>query len=60
MRKGAIIGRIGFLIAMGVLVANTAATIASTIAASANYPGGVALMRFNDLTASTANGAQLS
>ncbi|VDC07634.1 unnamed protein product [Peniophora sp. CBMAI 1063] len=55
MRKGAIIGRIGFLIVMGVLVANTAATIASTIAASANYPGGVALMRFNNLTASATN-----
>ncbi|KZV62383.1 glycosyltransferase family 22 protein [Peniophora sp. CONT] len=55
MRKGALIGRIGFLIVTGILVANTAATIISTIAASANYPGGVALMHFNNQTASTTN-----
>ena len=60
MRKGALIGRLGFLTVMSFLVVNTAITIGSTVAASANYPGGLALMHFNNLTASTANGPCLS
>ncbi|KAG1814077.1 glycosyltransferase family 22 protein [Suillus variegatus] len=47
-RKGGLFGRMMFLAAMGILALNCAITIVSTRASMANYPGGSALLTFND------------
>ncbi|KAG1863451.1 glycosyltransferase family 22 protein [Suillus tomentosus] len=47
-RKGGLFGRMMFLAATGILALNCAITIVSTRASMANYPGGSALVTFND------------
>ncbi|PSR76658.1 hypothetical protein PHLCEN_2v8255 [Hermanssonia centrifuga] len=55
MRKSNIIGRLCFLFVAGLLVANCVATYFFTVTSMANYPGGEALSRFNELYASRQN-----
>ncbi|KAI0067225.1 alpha-1,6-mannosyltransferase subunit [Artomyces pyxidatus] len=49
IRKGSAFGRLAFLFVMGALGLNVAATMAYTRASMLNYPGGSALVSFNEL-----------
>ncbi|TFK49730.1 alpha-1,6-mannosyltransferase subunit [Heliocybe sulcata] len=55
MRKGSLFCRLCFLAVMGMIAANCAVTFIHTHASMENYPGGVALSRFNDRYSSTDN-----
>ncbi|PPQ98171.1 hypothetical protein CVT26_003217 [Gymnopilus dilepis] len=48
-RKNALLGRLAFLVACGLVVLNVAFTSLSTIASMKNYPGGEALLTFHQL-----------
>ncbi|KAA1476212.1 alpha-1,6-mannosyltransferase subunit [Dentipellis sp. KUC8613] len=54
-RKGSFFGRILFLAASGLILANCLATAILTRTSMANYPGGTALAQFNALLAPRAN-----
>jgi alpha-1,6-mannosyltransferase len=55
-RKGSLFGWITFLIVVGTLALNAAATVLLTCASMANYPGGHALARLNERYAESSHG----
>ncbi|CAL1695049.1 unnamed protein product [Somion occarium] len=54
-RKGSLFGRLCFLAVAGLLVCNFLVTYMLTVTSIANYPGGEALTRFNELYAEREN-----
>ncbi|KAL5486268.1 ECM39 [Sanghuangporus weigelae] len=52
-RVHSILGRLSLLVVLGCLAANVLVTVIMTQVSMANYPGGVALMQFNEIFASS-------
>ena len=59
-KKGSLFGQLCFLALVGMLAANAAATLLFAQASGANYPGGVALHKFNEHFASQEHGTRSS